>query len=216
MQRRKFMVGLGSLAAGGAAAMGTGAFAVTRVNRDITVSTTADDSAYLGLVPDSEYATLSGSKLALNFNELNKDADTSFRNVFYIKNNGTNSIRVQLTDGTNAIDFANDSPMMVSYSDTRDDGTAYSNLTAFPNSPNWIGDLGYGHAGPDSADANSGFLDLSPGEYAFVHIDFFLRDDNPNSKKNANVTEAVNPKDISSVPDEIGFYASALPQSGSL
>jgi hypothetical protein len=210
---------MGSLAAGSAAAMGTGAFAVERVNRDISVGTTGDSSAYLGLVPDSEFATENSQKLSLNFTNLNKGADTSFRNVFYVQNNGSNSLRVQLTDGTNSVGFANDSPMMVSYSGTRDDGTAYSNLTAFPNSPNWIGDLGYGHGGPDSADAVTGFLDLDPGITAFIHFDFFLRDDNPNSTANTNGDadgEPNNPQDIDFVPDEIGFYASAIPESGNL
>jgi hypothetical protein len=197
--------------------VGTGALSVTSFDRDLTVSATGDDGAYLGLVPDSEYAEIQSSELSVSFDQLNPDADTSFRNVFYIQNNGNNDLRVQLTDGTAGVNFANDSPMVVSYSQFRDDGTAYTNLNAFPNSPNWLGDLGYGHAGPDSANANTGFLDLAPGKTAFVHFDLFLKPDNENSLSNANVpSEGTNPQDIADVPEEIGFYASAVPEDGNL
>jgi hypothetical protein len=197
--------------------VGTGALSVTNFDRDITVTATGDDGAYLGLVPDSEFAEIENNKLGVSFDRLNADADTSFRNVFYIQNNGNNDLRVQLTDGGADIGFANDSPMVVSYSEFRDDGTAYSNLNAFPNSPNWLGDLGYGHAGPDSADANTGFLDLTPGETAFVHFDLFLKPDNSNSLSNTDVPgEGANPQEIGEIPEEIGFYASAVPEDGDL
>jgi hypothetical protein len=106
---------------------------------------------------------------------------------------------------------------VVSYTSSRDQGTSYTNLNVFPNSPNWLGYKGYGHNGPDSADANTGFLDLTPGGTAHIHFDFFLDDDNGNTDTNENVSgEPYNSQDITDVPDEIGFYASALPESGSL
>jgi hypothetical protein len=52
MQRRKFLIGAGSLAAGGAAVMGTGAFSQASVNeRDFEGTVTNDNSARLRLNP---------------------------------------------------------------------------------------------------------------------------------------------------------------------
>ena len=217
MQRRKFLLGMGSLAAGGAAATGTGALSVVSVDRDIVASVTGDESAYLAMVPDSQYASINGGKLSLSFDKLNRNANTSFRNVFYFQNNGENDLRVQLTDGGSGVSFPNNSPMVVSYSMSRDEGTAYTNLNVFPNSPNWIGDKSWGHSGPNSADADTGFLDLTPGQTAAIHFDFFLKSDDDSSEVNSEVTgELGNPQNIGSVPSEIGFYASAVPESGAL
>jgi hypothetical protein len=49
MKRRKFLVGMGSLAAGGGAAMGTGAFTSVSANRSVTVQVASDRNAYLAL-----------------------------------------------------------------------------------------------------------------------------------------------------------------------
>lgn len=54
MERRKFVVGLGSLAAGASAAMGTGAFTSVTANRDLEVDLETDANAYLGLTPGQE------------------------------------------------------------------------------------------------------------------------------------------------------------------
>jgi hypothetical protein len=219
MQRRNLLIGMGSLAAGGAATIGTGAVSLVTTDRDVTVATTGDDSAYLGMVPDSEYATLNSGELALTFDKLNQDANTGFRNVFYLKNNGSNELRVQLTDGDSStgISYPNASPLVVSYSDSRLSNTAYPGQNVFPNSPNWLGDTGYGHSGPDSADAITGFLDLAPGDTAAVHFDFFLKSDGSDSDTNTNVSgEVANSKSGADIPTEIGFYASAVPESGPL
>jgi hypothetical protein len=76
MQRRKFVVGLGSLAAGGAAAMGTGAFtSATTPDRDLSVSVDADDESMIALKPgDDEDITLnSSSQLELNLSGSNDE-----------------------------------------------------------------------------------------------------------------------------------------------
>ncbi|MFC7074972.1 hypothetical protein [Haloarcula halophila] len=51
MDRRKFLIGLGSLAAGGAAASGTGAFTAATVGRDGDIGVANDDMAYISLSP---------------------------------------------------------------------------------------------------------------------------------------------------------------------
>ena len=56
MQRRKFVIGTGALATGGAAALGTGAFSRVESHRSVTIEVANDDDAYLGMrqVDDSE------------------------------------------------------------------------------------------------------------------------------------------------------------------
>ena len=56
MQRRKFVIGTGALATGGAAALGTGAFSRVESHRSVTIEVANDDDAYLGMRPvdDSE------------------------------------------------------------------------------------------------------------------------------------------------------------------
>ena len=49
MKRRNFVVGVGSLAAGGGAIVGTGAFSSAETDRTISVETADDDDAYLRL-----------------------------------------------------------------------------------------------------------------------------------------------------------------------
>ena len=102
--RRKFIAGLGALATGSAAAMGTGAFTSVSANRDVSVGVAGDASAYLGLDADSAYAKqTAGGELALDFtgdyteqngSGLNTRAETAFEGVFDIQNNGTNDVYV--------------------------------------------------------------------------------------------------------------------------
>jgi len=51
MERRKFLLGTGALAAGGAAALGSGAFSRVESHRDVTIQVAEDPDAYLGLRP---------------------------------------------------------------------------------------------------------------------------------------------------------------------
>ncbi|UWG51843.1 DUF1102 family protein [Halalkaliarchaeum sp. AArc-CO] len=51
MERRKFVIGLGSLAAGGAAAMGSGAFSSVEAERDLVVEAAGDAGGLLGIEP---------------------------------------------------------------------------------------------------------------------------------------------------------------------
>jgi hypothetical protein len=117
MQRRKYLAAIGSLAAGGAAAMGTGAFEGAYVNaeRNLTVDTSDDSEAILGLVPTSEYASyestsgrggaeggdLSAKKLRVDINDLNVDADTRLDDVFRVRNNSQSEIKLLISDTTN-------------------------------------------------------------------------------------------------------------------
>ncbi|WP_311172425.1 DUF1102 domain-containing protein [Halobellus ordinarius] len=102
MKRRKFVVGLGSLAAGSAAAMGTGAFASVEATRTVGVNVTGDKSAYLGLEEMSPYAEHNGKQLVLDFSDngdgdgINPDSVTTFDGVFQMTNNGPNNLDITI------------------------------------------------------------------------------------------------------------------------
>ncbi|SFH48761.1 hypothetical protein SAMN04488066_105168 [Halorubrum aquaticum] len=75
MERRKFVIGVGSLAAGGAAATGTGAFTAAELNgRTATIGVVDDTQGLIGLkAGDSELVTDSGGDTG---DELQIDFDT--------------------------------------------------------------------------------------------------------------------------------------------
>ncbi|MEF8915687.1 hypothetical protein [Natronomonas sp.] len=112
MQRRKFVVGLGSLAAGGAAVMGTGAFSNFQGSRDAAFSIAADNNAFVGLsAPNSlengEHAGVgSNNELSIYFNSnsqvggngLNPDGETWFDEVFQVTNQGTQPVDLMVDD----------------------------------------------------------------------------------------------------------------------
>ncbi len=72
MERRKFVIGLGSLAAGGAAATGTGAFTSATAERTVSIARVGDESAYLGLTA-GDSAGVSSYVSGSNGGELNID-----------------------------------------------------------------------------------------------------------------------------------------------
>lgn len=102
MKRRKFVVGLGSLAAGGAAAMGTGAFSkMNSGERSVTVQVEDDANSFVALVPADEgdnehgqFAEQNGDKLEINVDGSNTDrgegvnpgSEYYIDNVFTIRN----------------------------------------------------------------------------------------------------------------------------------
>ncbi|WP_144050405.1 hypothetical protein [Halorubrum persicum] len=211
--RRKFIAGLGALATGSAAAMGTGAFSSVRAERAINVSTAGDSGAYLGLdASTSVYAKETGDTLELQFdgsnsnqngNGLNANADTTFTNVMRIENNGTNTVRLQLGDddnGTSAIGILPDGPMVVSYTDNELTSDALADSTPFaavPSVPShWS----------NSADVAS--QDLAPGDDLYVHFGFYLNGDIQSLGSTASTS-------LSDVPDDIGFYADGSSEDGS-
>ena len=70
-KRRKFLAGLGALASGSAAAVGTGAFTTASAERRMEVRVASDSNGYIGLFPtDSRYASTDGDQISLDFSEL--------------------------------------------------------------------------------------------------------------------------------------------------
>ena len=105
MQRRKFVVGLGSLAAGGAAAMGTGAFSkMNSGDRTVAVRVADDANSFIALKPASksnvssnehgQFVEYKEGKLWIQIDGsntqrakgVNPDSTYSFDNVFEIAN----------------------------------------------------------------------------------------------------------------------------------
>jgi len=112
MQRRKFIAGLGSLAAAGAAGIGTGAFTTGEFGGSAAIQVqTANGGAAIGIstktgYPDttggrSPYANMNGPNLELDFTEggsglNNNGAKFTFDKVFEIQNNSTRTVQVGL------------------------------------------------------------------------------------------------------------------------
>jgi hypothetical protein len=105
MQRRKFIAGIGSLAAAGAAGIGTGAFTSTNASRELTVDTANDADALLGLeacdTPNgNEYVDEAGNAIAIELTSsnggdgVNTDAYTVIRSLFKVTNQGSQPVYV--------------------------------------------------------------------------------------------------------------------------
>jgi hypothetical protein len=110
MERRKFVVGLGALASGSAAAMGTGAFSSVTADRTATVSIADDSSAFLGLTVGnselSEYVDESGNTISIKLagenvqgGGVNPDAITKFDDLLQISNSGSQEVEVTISTG---------------------------------------------------------------------------------------------------------------------
>jgi hypothetical protein len=114
MQRRKYLAAIGSLAAGGAAITGSGAFSSVSADRDMTVNVADDANAFLSFEltgqANSDYAQITGSsdntlEIALDGSitdsdgnpegsGVNNDAYTLIRDIFKITNQGTSTVYV--------------------------------------------------------------------------------------------------------------------------
>ncbi|RZV06290.1 hypothetical protein BDK88_3838 [Natrinema hispanicum] len=115
MERRKFVLSVGALAAGGSLTLGTGAFSSLEAERDVAVNVAADASAYLGIQPgdgpNGNYVdTTSSDALAINLTGdnnnignglaggqgLNANAITGIEDIFQVKNQGTQEIELKI------------------------------------------------------------------------------------------------------------------------
>jgi hypothetical protein len=101
MHRRKFIAAMGSLAAAGAAAVGTGAFTSVSATRDVDVNVATDGNAYLSLQGTGDRATTNGGQLRLDLDGsdygsqgLNPDSRTAFTDIFEITNQGDDDVLV--------------------------------------------------------------------------------------------------------------------------
>ena len=116
MQRRNFLVGLGSASVGGSALLGSGAFSRVESHRNVTVEVAEDPDAYLGLdkcdTPNGSYVdiddnghleilmnpdnpTIGNSSLGSG---VNSNSISNFDNVFQICNQGKQDACVWIAD----------------------------------------------------------------------------------------------------------------------
>jgi hypothetical protein len=112
-KRRKFLIGVGSLVAGAAAATGTGAFTSVSAERGFQVRSTHESDALLSMQPEdtpngrayvdtSQYVGHISIDLGSGKNQIgdegaygvNGDAYTVIRNLFQITNKGTQNVYV--------------------------------------------------------------------------------------------------------------------------
>lgn len=107
MQRRKFVIGMGALASGAAAAIGTGAFDSVEAERTVQVSTAGDAAAYLGLTGDDQYVgddssdseltiDLGGPETDAGGQGFNENAVTEVSGVVTVTNQGTEDVTVSI------------------------------------------------------------------------------------------------------------------------
>jgi len=123
MQRRKFVLGLGSLAAGGAAATGTGAFSFTQTDRNISLDVVADNNAYLALQSqgeNSEYSGYNNGKL-----EFTLDSDAN------VPGDGLNPDSVYLFDGIGRVANQGNQKIKLSVPETSKNGFWSTNFVAY-------------------------------------------------------------------------------------
>jgi hypothetical protein len=108
MRRRKYIAAMGSLAAGGAAALGTGAVETISTDRGLSVDVAGDASAYLGIQPNDQsqfvqvgnnsklvsldFATNSGN----NGQGVNNEGSTEARPAFTLRNQGNRDMYVAI------------------------------------------------------------------------------------------------------------------------
>lgn len=115
MKRRSFLVGVGSLAAGSAAAVGTGAFTSASAERSVSVSVANEDEAYLALSPtQGENATFvnqdssANNEISIDINDasgtdedgdgVGLDSTYEFDNVFQVENQGTQEVEITISE----------------------------------------------------------------------------------------------------------------------
>ena len=154
MDRRKFLLGIGSASLGGAALVGSGAFTEVRSQRSVSVQVATDENAYLGMKPldtpnSNNYVELDGEgHLTIDVGEhddftsegsaepgegVNSDSRTWFDGMFELCNQGKQ-------DACLSWEFGDDFEM-------RDDAELYF----------------YYEADTDGDSTTSGRVDVEPG-----------------------------------------------------
>lgn len=99
LNRRNTLIGLGTIVAGGGAALGTGAFSTVEADRTVNFGTTDDSDALLAFEVNSE--TLEGEdgedgQIEIDVNDLNENATTTFEGAITVTNNGENDIELSI------------------------------------------------------------------------------------------------------------------------
>lgn len=106
MERRKFIAGLGSLTAAGAAGIGTGAFSAMSADRQANVNVVSDNDALISLTPEDEdgvvYTTDNPGELAIDFSGQNGDSGVNVNSRYIVGS----FHHTQVGSGPNDVDAA--------------------------------------------------------------------------------------------------------------
>jgi hypothetical protein len=205
MQRRKFIAGLGSLAAAGAAAMGTGAFTSVEANRGLTVNTRYNSDALLGLQKmntpngneyvDSPGSGGTGNALAIDLGDsdgdpvgshgaygVNGKAYTIIRDLMEITNQGSQKVYVHFENAPEKVRFFHDDPNFPKAEDTGNPDDYTGNLSS-PGTGRFQPD------DPDASESNNYFKlpDLDPGD-KLSNIGLLVDTRNGNVQTNGEIT----------------------------
>ncbi|AGB30263.1 Protein of unknown function (DUF1102) [Natrinema pellirubrum DSM 15624] len=103
MNRRNVLVGLGTIVAGGGAALGTGAFSSVEAERTVSVETADDSSAFLALSSarsDAAFVNESDGTVQINLDGtssadgdgVNQNAKTTLDELVQVTNQGTQTV----------------------------------------------------------------------------------------------------------------------------
>ena len=118
MRRRKLMIGLGALTAGGSAAFGTEAFTSVEAQRNVDVTVAGDQNAFVAIEPLSgdnarKYVDDSGTAVKLELdgnsggtgNGVSQNAITQIEDLFRVVNQGSQPSSVYFEDSSDAVTF---------------------------------------------------------------------------------------------------------------
>ena len=197
MERRKFLIGAGSLAAGAAAATGTGAFSSARAGRSVDVAIADDAGAFLALDQgsnaNSAYASTSDGRLEVEFtgdsgangDGVASDSIMVFEDVFKVRNQGTQRVEVgldELDDGELGYTFGDAGNASNGFGDfllkdTRSKNNKDDKIgVAFGAKAKPYQDPSDPPAGDNDPDKD-GSIELDPGEEVFVEFAIYTDSD---------------------------------------
>lgn len=191
--RRKFLAGVGALATGSAAAVGTGAFTSVSAQRNVSVQLSDDSNAFLklepgtsGLVSDNGDGLLDinidgtdamGSGANMNaVTEIGDPENPSDEYAFAVKNQGTQKVMFQmayyLRNPASGIDGSHEkSYIQFTVHDAGgNDGRTGSNSEKYPNPDSANQDRAVGNPTGSNTGANTGTYAFDVGETYYVTI----------------------------------------------
>jgi len=187
MKRRKFLIGTGALAAGSAAAVGSGAFTSVSADRTVQVNVAGDDSALLAIEPcdsdsspNGDYASIGeDGQFTLNIPNLNPNAFTRIDDVFKITNQGTQPVVVYIQEfGANTV--AAD----IGVKEDELTGTSLPNETDGPGGNGIDGDDVYDVSGPGGPGYGNLGIKIDEGESVKLGVYVDTSDTNVNDGVN--------------------------------
>lgn len=176
MQRRKFLIGFGALAAGSSAAIGTGAFegAYVAGEREMNVSVAGDRAANLRLIDSSPFASYQAQggggvedgadELVIDVDSLNPDADTRLDDVFRVRNATGSDVDLLILDGQESDENIGD----------------YAEPAAEEDAFQIFADTD-GGGGVGTRIDTGATVSLGPGEVASINLIAFLKENDPSS-----------------------------------